>query len=117
MTLAPREERKRSQQQVIAEVRRELAAIPGARAFAAPFSIVGGGQRGEPLQFVLAGENIDEVGRLTRELQQKLAEAEAHKVSTLMQALEKTDPRVVQALAAAGMQPGQLIAQAFGGIA
>ncbi len=71
--MAPREERQRSQQQVIAEVRRELAAIPGARAFAAPFSIVGGGQRGEPLQFVLAGENIDEVGRLTRELQQKLA--------------------------------------------
>jgi SPFH domain / Band 7 family len=47
----------------------------------------------------------------------KLAEAEAHKVSTLMQALEKTDPRVVQALAAVGMQPAQLIAQAFGGIA
>ncbi|MCA0215570.1 MAG: SPFH domain-containing protein [Proteobacteria bacterium] len=47
----------------------------------------------------------------------KLAEAEAHKVSTLMQALEKADPRVVQALAAAGMQPGQLIAQAFSGIA
>ncbi|MBN8474643.1 efflux RND transporter permease subunit [Sulfuritalea sp.] len=71
--MAPREERQRSQQQVIAEVRKELAGIPGARAFAAPFSIVGGGQRGEPLQFVLAGENIDEVGRLTRELQQKLA--------------------------------------------
>ncbi len=71
--MAPREERKRSQQQVIAEVRKELAAIPGARAFAAPFSIVGGGQRGEPLQFVLAGEKVDEVGRLTRELQQKLA--------------------------------------------
>ncbi|MBI5108585.1 MAG: efflux RND transporter permease subunit [Rhodocyclales bacterium] len=71
--MAPREERRRSQQQVIADVRRDLAAIPGARAFAAPFSIVGGGQRGEPLQFVLAGENIDEVGRLTRELQQKLA--------------------------------------------
>ena len=47
----------------------------------------------------------------------KLAEAEAHKVSTLMEALEKADARVVQALAAAGMQPGQLIAQAFGGIA
>lgn len=47
----------------------------------------------------------------------KLAEAEAHKVSTLMQALEKADPRVVQALAAAAMQPAQLIAQAFGGIA
>ena len=71
--MVPREERKRSQQQVIADVRRDLAAIPGARAFAAPFAIVGGGQRGEPLQFVLTGENIDEIGRLSRELQQKLA--------------------------------------------
>jgi regulator of protease activity HflC (stomatin/prohibitin superfamily) len=46
-----------------------------------------------------------------------LAEAEAHRVGAVMQALEKADPRVVQALAAVGMQPGQLIAQAFGGIA
>jgi hypothetical protein len=34
-----------------------------------------------------------------------------------MKALETADPRTVQALAAVGMQPGQLIAQAFGGIA
>ena len=46
-----------------------------------------------------------------------LAGAEAHRVAAIMQALEKADPRVVQALAAVGMQPGQLIAQAFGGIA
>jgi hypothetical protein len=46
-----------------------------------------------------------------------LAEAEAHRVGAVMQALEKADHRVVQALAAVGMQPGQLIAQAFGGIA
>jgi methylphosphotriester-DNA--protein-cysteine methyltransferase len=46
-----------------------------------------------------------------------LAEAEAHRVGAVMQALEKADYRVVQALAAVGMQPGQLIAQAFGGIA
>lgn len=45
-----------------------------------------------------------------------LAEAEAHRVSSLMQALDKVDPRIVQALAASGMQPAQLIAQAFGGI-
>jgi len=31
--------------------------------------------------------------------------------------MENADPRIVQALAAAGMQPNQLIAQAFGGIA
>jgi hypothetical protein len=46
-----------------------------------------------------------------------LAEAEAHRLRAAMSALESADPRVVQALAAAGMQPGQLIAQAFGGIA
>jgi regulator of protease activity HflC (stomatin/prohibitin superfamily) len=46
-----------------------------------------------------------------------LAEAEAHRVGAVMEALQSTDPRVVQALAAVGMQPGQLIAQAFGGIA
>lgn len=46
-----------------------------------------------------------------------IAEAEAHRVAATMQALEKSDPRTVQALAAVGMQPSQLIAQAFGGIA
>jgi hypothetical protein len=46
-----------------------------------------------------------------------LAEAEAHRVAAVMKALENTDPRVVQALAAVGMQTAQLIAQAFGGIA
>lgn len=46
-----------------------------------------------------------------------LAEAEAHRVAAVMDALQKTDVRVIQALAAAGMAPGQLIAQAFGGLA
>ena len=46
-----------------------------------------------------------------------LAEADAHRVQTVMEALKNADPRIVQALAAAGMEPGQLIAQAFGGIA
>jgi len=46
-----------------------------------------------------------------------LAEAEAHRVKSVMEALSKSDPRVVQALAAVGMQPAQLIAQAFGSIA
>jgi hypothetical protein len=46
-----------------------------------------------------------------------LAEAEAHRLGAVMKALESADPRIVQALAAAGMQPQQLIAQAFGGLA
>jgi hypothetical protein len=46
-----------------------------------------------------------------------LAEAEAHRVLAVMKALDGADPRTVQALVATGMQPGQLIAQAFGGMA
>jgi len=46
-----------------------------------------------------------------------LAEAEAHRVKAVMAALQNSDPRVVQALAAVGMRPAQLIAQAFGAIA
>lgn len=58
-------------------------------------------------------EFVDTNARNTR----TLADAEAHKVSAVMSALDKADVRVIQALAAAGMAPGQLIAQAFGGLA
>jgi len=71
--MVPRPERQRSQQEVVAAVRKELAAIPGVRAFAAPISIVGGAQRGEPLQFVLTGDNLDEIGRLARDLQREFS--------------------------------------------
>ncbi|HNE42483.1 MAG TPA: efflux RND transporter permease subunit [Rhodocyclaceae bacterium] len=70
--MVAREQRNITQQELLPRLRRELAEVPGARAFAAPYPMVQG-QRGEPLQFVLAGENLTEVGRLSRELQQKLA--------------------------------------------
>lgn len=70
--MVPREERKLTQQDTLAILRKELTQIPGARVFAAPYPMVQG-QRGEPLQFVLSGENLGEVARLGRELQGKLA--------------------------------------------
>jgi regulator of protease activity HflC (stomatin/prohibitin superfamily) len=45
------------------------------------------------------------------------AEAAAHRVAASVQALSNADPRLIQALAAVGMDAGQLIAQAFGDIA
>jgi hypothetical protein len=45
------------------------------------------------------------------------AEARAHGMSALMQAFAAADPRVVQALSVAGMQPGQMLAMAFQGLA
>ncbi len=55
--------------------------------------------------------------KTTAENTRILAEAEAHRIGAFTQAIQTTDPRIIQALAAMGMQPGQLIAQAFGGIA
>lgn len=71
--MAPRGERTVRQQDLLPKLRKELATVPGAFVFAAPYPIVSG-QRGEPLQFVLAGENLQEVGRLSRDLQRQLAQ-------------------------------------------
>lgn len=69
--MVPRNERDIRQQELMAQLRQELAAIPGVRAFPSPTARVGG-QRGEPLQFVLTGQNLAEVGRLSGELQNRL---------------------------------------------
>lgn len=45
------------------------------------------------------------------------AGAEAFRIAAVMEALGSADPKIVQALASAGMAPAQLIALAFGGIA
>ncbi|MBS0378539.1 MAG: SPFH domain-containing protein [Proteobacteria bacterium] len=45
------------------------------------------------------------------------AEAEAYRIEASVRALKSADPRLIQALASVGMEPRQLIAQAFGGLA
>ena len=73
--MLPKAERRakglRSQQQVLAQVRREIAQVPGARVFARGFGVFMG-QRTEPLQFVVAGPNLQEMGRQATELQRAL---------------------------------------------
>lgn len=69
--MKPKSERRRSQQEVIALLRRDLAQIAGARAFPRAFGLVQG-QRSEPLQFVVRGPNLQEMGRLAGQLQLRL---------------------------------------------
>ena len=69
--MKPKRERERSQQEVIALLRRDLGQIAGARAFPRAFGLVQG-QRSEPLQFVVRGPNLQEMGRLAGELQRRL---------------------------------------------
>ncbi len=69
--LKPREERARHMYELIDELRDELAQVPGVKAFPAPVSPIGG-NRGEPLQFVLEGPNLQRVAQLGTALNERL---------------------------------------------
>jgi multidrug efflux pump subunit AcrB len=77
--MAPRGERLK-QQDVIPMLRQEFR-IAGARVFAAPYPMVQGA-RGEPLQFVLTGTNLQELGQHAQALQRKLAALPGSAAST-----------------------------------
>jgi hydrophobic/amphiphilic exporter-1 (mainly G- bacteria), HAE1 family len=70
--LKPKEERAKSQQILIRELKKELDQIPGVRAIPSPSSIARG-QRSEKLQFNLTGINLQEIGRISQLLQQDLS--------------------------------------------
>ena len=69
--MKPRAERRRSQQQLIDLLRRDLAQIPGVRAFPRAPGLAPR-QRSEPLQFVVRGPSLQEMGRVATELQELL---------------------------------------------
>ena len=73
-------------------------------------------EAGMVADITLEGKRKDFVA-LNAENTRTLADAEAYRVGALMKIFEGVDTKVIQALAATGMQPGQLIAQAFSGIA
>ncbi len=69
--MKPRAERKRSQQQVMAQLRRDLTQIAGVRAFPRAPGLAPR-QRSEPLQFVVRGPSLQEMGRVAAQLQSQL---------------------------------------------
>jgi HAE1 family hydrophobic/amphiphilic exporter-1 len=73
--MLPKAERRargmRSQQQVLTALRRELTQVAGIRAFPRPFGVFQG-QRTEPLQFVVTGPNLMEMGRHAADIQRQL---------------------------------------------
>jgi HAE1 family hydrophobic/amphiphilic exporter-1 len=75
VTLVPREDRQRTQSQILADLRLRLATIPGIKAFASPPPTVGGGNnRGEPLQFNVSGPELSTVASASQALFVRLAE-------------------------------------------
>lgn len=70
--LKGKSERERKQWEILPEVQAKLSAIPGMFAFAMKVPIVGGGQRGEPMQFALSGPDLNEVARLSYAMKERL---------------------------------------------
>jgi multidrug efflux pump len=62
VVLSPWSERERSMQQIMADVNRRLAALPGYRAFSVARRGLGGGT-GKPVEFVLGGSDYEELAR------------------------------------------------------
>ncbi|MGZ8983112.1 MAG: efflux RND transporter permease subunit [Methylotenera sp.] len=69
--LKSKAERAKSQQTLIKELKKEFDQIPGVRAIPSPASIARG-QRSEKLQFNLTGANLQEIGRISKLMQQAL---------------------------------------------
>ena len=71
--LKPKEQREKSQQSLIKELKKELGNVPGANANPSPPSVIRG-QRSEKLQFNLTGANLKEIGRISQLLKQTLSD-------------------------------------------
>ncbi|MDH4274563.1 MAG: efflux RND transporter permease subunit, partial [Gammaproteobacteria bacterium] len=69
--LQPRDLRSRHQKDIVSEVSKKLAQLPGVKAFAMPVPMMGG-QRGDPLQFSVVGPKLQEVARYSKVLNEQL---------------------------------------------
>lgn len=72
VTLVPRSERRRSQQEVQSEVRQYLRQLPDVRGNATAISPLGGGQSGEDVQLVIQGPDTAVLDRASRQLMDKI---------------------------------------------
>lgn len=70
--MSPWDKRSITQEKMIQTLREELLDIAGVQAFPSPMPMVGG-QRGEPLHFILSGPDLNEVARLSELVRQRLS--------------------------------------------
>lgn len=70
--LVAKTEREKSQQTLIKELKKQFDQISGVKAMPSPASIAKG-QRSEKLQFIITGPSLDEIGSLSKQMQQTLS--------------------------------------------
>jgi HAE1 family hydrophobic/amphiphilic exporter-1 len=73
VALKDRKDRKRSQQQIMGELRDKIRDIPGFKAYVEDFApIAVGGRRGAPLQFDIKGPEIEELEKISNKIMQEM---------------------------------------------
>jgi HAE1 family hydrophobic/amphiphilic exporter-1 len=68
VNLKPKSERKKSQEQIKAEMRKAIRAIPGIRASVENVSLIGGGQRQTAIIYSIRGRDLKNLESYTREI-------------------------------------------------
>ncbi len=71
--LSPRAEREKTQQQIMAELRKSLNMIPGMKTTIEDVSMLGGGLRNLPVQYVISGGTYDELRKYTKQIAAEFA--------------------------------------------
>lgn len=69
--LVSKNERELSQKSLIKALKKQFDQIPGVKAIPSPASIAKG-QRSEKLQFIITGQSLEEIGSLSKKMQQSL---------------------------------------------
>ncbi|MBN1614800.1 MAG: efflux RND transporter permease subunit [Deltaproteobacteria bacterium] len=66
--LVPKEDRKRSQEQIKAELRKSFGEVPGLKASVEDISMVGGGIRQTPIQYSIRGPDLEALQTYSRQI-------------------------------------------------
>lgn len=72
MNLVPKDQRTRSQKQVMSEIRSVLATYPDLRGSVSDVSMLGGGRRNDDIQLVIQGQDISTIDRYSRMIMDRL---------------------------------------------
>ncbi|NWF94392.1 MAG: efflux RND transporter permease subunit [Syntrophaceae bacterium] len=93
VTLKDRKLRKRTQHQIMADMRRQLRGIPGIKAYVEDLSPVAtGGRRGAPLQFDIKGPEMDKLEKISNQIVGEMAKSPG--MVDVSSDLELTKPEV-----------------------
>ncbi|NPU85030.1 MAG: efflux RND transporter permease subunit [Syntrophaceae bacterium] len=68
VTLYPKADRKRSQEQIKADIRRNMRTIPGLKGTAEDVSLIGGGIRNVPILYAIRGTSLADLQTYTRQI-------------------------------------------------